>query len=440
MSAAKWRASAELLRLFQAVGRALLVVDLEDSHSGNMAVRWTNEQGEEKIVITASGSQLGELEPSQICFLSPTVTDYGYYKASSETDIHARILALPGVAASIHAHVKDLITATLDDVPKPAQPPDFVPVDALGWHHLGEAVPVDWFAVPSGSPEMAKKIPERLAERPLTVIYCHGAVAKGRTLPEAFFRLSVANQAGYIVRQLERLGVDLSALRRRIATDPAAHFAYAPPDYSVDDDQRLDFPEEDEIRREFVKAGHRLFESRLSPFHTGSMSVRGADAMLYAPKAAMPRDIGGPLVRLPLSPDAADHEEVRLHKVIYGSSDFQSVMHCHIPEAEAAARYVYPGDAEPTRRIIPVDAEGTFLYLVIPILPPRFATEELVRLLHDYKVVIVRGGGVWAVGSQSLSEVLHHPSSLRDICLYRIAAVERGLDLRAMEPAKARKW
>jgi hypothetical protein len=52
----------------------------------------------------------------------------------------------------------------------------------------------------------------------------------------------------------------------------------------------------------------------------------------------------------------------------------------------------------------------------------------------------VRGGGVWAVGSQSLSEVLHHPSSLREICLYRIAAVERGLDLRKMEPEKARRW
>jgi hypothetical protein len=65
---------------------------------------------------------------------------------------------------------------------------------------------------------------------------------------------------------------------------------------------------------------------------------------------------------------------------------------------------------------------------------------RLVRLLHDYKVVVVRGGGVWAVGAQSLSEALHHPSSLREICLYRIAAFEQGLDLRRMEPEKARNW
>jgi len=73
-------------------------------------------------------------------------------------------------------------------------------------------------------------------------------------------------------------------------------------------------------------------------------------------------------------------------------------------------------------------------------LPPDVGREALIRKLHDYKVVVVRGGGVWAVGSQSLSEVLHHPSSLREICLYRIGAMEQGLDVLRMEPAKAKKW
>jgi hypothetical protein len=47
---------------------------------------------------------------------------------------------------------------------------------------------------------------------------------------------------------------------------------------------------------------------------------------------------------------------------------------------------------------------------------------------------------VCAVGEQSLSEALHHPSSLREICIYRLAAFERGLDLRKMEPEKAKRW
>ena len=87
-----------------------------------------------------------------------------------------------------------------------------------------------------------------------------------------------------------------------------------------------------------------------------------------------------------------------------------------------------------------VNACWSFLYLVIPVVPPEVDVETLVRLLHDYKVVVVRGGGVWGVGHQSLSEVLHHPSSVREICLYRIAAYQRGLDLRKMEPEKAKKW
>jgi ribulose-5-phosphate 4-epimerase/fuculose-1-phosphate aldolase len=440
MSAAKWRAEEGLLGLFQAVGRASLLYDIQDSHSGNMAVRAAGEDGVEQIVITATGSQKGDLEPSQICFLSATETDYGYYKASSETDIHARILALPGARASMHAHVKDLITVTLDDIPKPARPPDFRPVDPLAYHHLGASVPVDWFAVPSGSAEMTRVLPERLAGHPLTIIFGHGAVAKGRTLKEAFFRLCVANAAGTVVQAMERLGVDVEALRSRIAADPDGSFACAPQPFEDVDDGRCDFPEEEEILKEFAKAGHRIFESRLSPFHTGSMSVRGVADMLLAPKASMPRDLPGPLLRRPLAPEEGDHPEIRLHKDIYAASDFQTVMHCYLPEAEAAAHFVSPGESGPAERIIPVDAEGGFLYLAIPVLPPAFETGDLIRLLHDYKVVVVRGGGVWAVGGQSLSEVLHHPSSLREICLYRIGAFERGLDLKAMEPAKARRW
>src|SRR5512136_563526 len=144
MSGPKWQASEDLFREFQALGRASLLYDIQDSHSGNMALRRTNERGEDEIVITATGSQKGDLEPSQICFLSATETDYGYYKASSETDIHQRILNIEGVRASMHAHTKDLAIATLDDADKPNRPPDFIPIDPLGFTHLGDHLHVDW--------------------------------------------------------------------------------------------------------------------------------------------------------------------------------------------------------------------------------------------------------------------------------------------------------
>ena len=438
MTKKTWKASEDVMRLFQNVGRASLLYDIQDSHSGNMAIRHADETGHEWIVITATGSQKGDLDPSQICFLSPTETDFGYYKASSETDIHARILALPGVGASIHAHTKELMIVTLDDAPKPNQPAPFIPVDPLGRHHLGGIVPVDWVEIPSGSSEMARIIPQRLADHPATVIQTHGTFARGRTLKEAFFLVCIANHAGYIVRLAGKLGVDIAALRESVQAAPDA--AFRPSEYSIDDDEICEFPEEKEILQEFRKAGARVFESRLSPFHTGSMSVRGVEHMLYAPKASMPREIGGPLRKVPLETGSDDPLELRLHKQIYAASDFQTVMHCYVPEAEAMSHFIYPGETGPLERVVPIDAEGGFLYLVIPVVPVQTEPGELVRLLHDYKMAIVRGGGVWAVGGQSLSEVLHHPSSLREICLYRIGAHELGLDLRKMEPEKAKRW
>ena len=440
MSHKTWKNNEDVLRLFQTVGRASLLYDIQDSHSGNMAVRHRDESGNEWIVITATGSQKGDLDANQICFLSPTETDFGYYKASSETDIHAGILALEGVGASMHAHTKDLMIVTLDDEKKPNRPAPFVPVDPLGYYHLEGLVPVDWVEIPSGSAEMARIIPDRLARYPATMIQTHGTFVRARSLKEAFFLASVANNSGYVVRLLRRLRVDLAALRKKIQAEPAAALSYPLPPYTVDDDQVCDFPEEKEILHEFRKAGARIFESRLSPFHTGSMSVRGVKSMLYAPKASMPREIGGPLRQVSLEIQSGDPRELAVHKEIYQQSDFQTIIHAYVPEAEATAHFVYPGDSEPLRRVVPIDAEGGFLYLVIPVVEAKTAVPELVRLLHDYKVVIVRGGGVWAVGAQSLSEVLHHPSSVREICLYRVGAFEQGLDLHRMEPEKSKKW
>jgi len=440
MTGKEWKADQELIRLFQAVGRASLLYDIQDSHSGNMAVQWTDENGQVKMAITATGSQKGDLEPSQICFLSPTETDFGYYKASSESDIHARILSQKNANASMHCHTKDLIIATLDDEEKPSQPEPFIPVDPLGYYHLEGIVPVDWFAVPSGSPEMVKTIPERLTRHPVTLVQAHGAFSRGRTLQEAFFLLCVANNSGYIARLARKLGVDLEKTRDKVRSDPDSLFAYPPDKYSIQSGNILDFPQEEEITREFIKTGARIFESRLSPFHTGSLSIRGARTMLYAPQASMPREVGGPLLEIPLSPEKSDSPEIKIHKTIYSESNFQTVIHCHIPEAEALSRSIPPGEKEPSDRIVPIDAEGSFFYLVIPVLAPRFEFAHFLRLLHDYKVVVVRGGGVWGVGSQSLSEVLHHPSSVREICLYRLGAMEHGLDLKKMEPKKAKKW
>ena len=157
-----------------------------------------------------------------------------------------------------------------------------------------------------------------------------------------------------------------------------------------------------EILREFRKAGARIFESRLSPFHTGSMSVRGVGDMLYAPKASMPRDVGGPLraaaargrTRPTTRRDSASTRRSTPRR------DFQTVMHCWLPEAEAHCPLPLSrrGRRRPTAssRSTPRGASSTSSS---PSCPPTSDTETLIRKLHDYKVVVVRGGGVWAVGA-----------------------------------------
>jgi ribulose-5-phosphate 4-epimerase/fuculose-1-phosphate aldolase len=434
------KSSEELIHLFQTVGRASLLYDIQDSHCGNMVMRWRDEKGEERMAITATGSQKGDLEPEHICFPSLKETDYGYYKASSESDIHAKILALDGVDASMHCHTKDLIIDTLDDEKKPNQPKPFYPADPLGYYHLGGIIPVDWFALPSGSPQMVKVIPERLSRHPVTLVQAHGAFSRGRTLKEALFLQCVANNSGYIVRLMKKLDIDVEDLRKKIRSHPDVQFSHTPDEYRIDDKIRSQFPKEDELVKEFYKTGARIFESRLSPFYTGSLSIRGVNTMFFAPKASMPREIGGPLEEMSLHPEIGDSKELEMHKIIYAQTNFQTVCHCWVPEAEAHSHFRYPGEQRALDRIIPIDAEGSYLYLSIPVIPPVFDRESFLQLLHDYKVVVVQGGGVWGVGAQSLSEVLHHPSSVREICLYRIGAYERGLDLRKMEPKKAHNW
>ncbi len=277
-----------------------------------MAVRRTNERGEDEIVITATGSQKGDLEPSQICFLSATETDLRLLQGLVR-DRHPRPhpRALPGVRASMHAHLKDLILATLDDAPKPAKPPDFVPVDPLG-------------LAPSRRRHPGRLV--RRAERLARAGPGHPRAA-GRAPADHHLRARRHGQGPQpprgllpaLRRQLRRGGRPGHGEARRSTSAPSGAPSRPipggpsprpPAPYEVEGDDRSDFREEEEILKEFVKAGHRIFESRLSPFHTGSMSVRGVDAMLYAPKASMPRDVGGPLLSVPLAAAAADDAEV----------------------------------------------------------------------------------------------------------------------------------
>lgn len=430
----------QLITYFKAAGRASLTVDIQNSHSGNIACRWIDERGAEVLAITSAGSQKGALKTEEICFPGIHETTFGHYKASSETDIHAAINSMPGVGGSIHGHTKSAVIETLDDDEKPNQPKDLLPIDPLGCYHLGGRIPVHYYEVPVGSPEMVETVPRDLEDTLVSIIQGHGAFARGNSVEHAFYNLCLTDASGYILHQMRRMNITPRLIQEAVLSDPDSHFSYPPRDYAPDRTGRCDFSDEPHTVDDFLIAGERIFESRLSPFHTGSLSLRGSRTMMYVEGVSMPRGLPRPMLELPLEMSDDDPDEVRVHKEIHNRTNYQSVVHTYTPDAEAHAWYTYPGEDEPSDRIVPIDGEGSFFYLVIPILCPGVSIEELVAKLHEYRVVIVRGGGVWAVGEQSISEVLHHPSSIRDVCLYRVGAIERGLDLRRLEPKKAAHW
>jgi methylthioribulose-1-phosphate dehydratase len=437
----------EVFQRIRAVGRAALTAGLENSHSGNISMKLRDPSGEELLAITATGAQKGELTPDKICYPTIHRTNFGYYKASSETDIHARILSLPGVGASIHGHTRIATIVTLDDEAMPKKNPrrPLLPIDPLGVRFL-YSVPVDWFAVASGSKDMTESISKRLEENPACIIQTHGAFVRGASLEEALFHLAIVEHSGEVIHLSELLGVDIEAARNK-AENLKPWFIESIPDYSTGLDQRIDFGNEPETAEMFLTQGFRVFESRYSPFHTGSMSIRGSRSILFVPKAAMPHELHGPMLDVPLessgmasSGNEFSSPELEIHRAIYARTPLKSVVHCYVSEAQAAALMALEKGNLERAKIIPIDVEGGFLYPSVPVLPPRPDIEELCRALLDYRMAIVAFGGVWSAGEQSVGEAIRHVSSIRDICYYRIMAKMRGLDASRMEPTRARNW
>lgn len=441
----------QIFSIIRAVGRAALTVDIENTHSGNIAMRFADEKGQECLAITATGSPKGDLTPDKVCYPALTETNFGYFKSSSETDIHALILQLPGVNASMHGHTKTATVVTMDDAPHPRPNPraPFIPADPLGARYLGE-VGVDYFKVASGSRDMADGIRARLEQNVATIVQEHGAFARGKTLTEALFYLCLIEHSAEVIFWGQAAGADLAAARERIGARRAA-LREELPDYAAEEDGRVDFADEPDTVENFLTVGYRVFESRLSPFHTGSMSVRGATSMLFLPKASLPRELGGPMMevalknnervraRAPLC-DARGEYELEMHRAIYRDTPLKTVVHCYPSEVEVEAMLTPREAGGKTARIIPVDVEGGFLYPAIPVLAAGPDPEELCKAVLDYHMAVVEGGGIWAAGEQALFEAVRHVSSAKDICRYRIMARLRGLDLAAMEPKRSRTW
>jgi len=343
----------------------------------------------------------------------------------------------------MHGHTKYATVVTMDDEPMPKMNPrpSMLPVDALGVRYL-DTLPVDWFAVASGSKEMTEAIYERLKEHPACMVQSHGTFARGSSLEEVLMYLAVVEHSGRVIFYSQILGVDIKRAREQ-AEGFKARYHEALPDFTILHDGKVDFKDEPDTEELFLRQGFRCFESGYSPFHTGSMSIRGSGSMLFAPKASMPHNLPGPLLDLSINGDIPPElgiAEYKSHQIIYKNTPLKALLHCYVPEVQAVALSLMEQSPDGGGRVIPIDVEGGFLYPSVPVLSPDPDPDELCRVLLDYHTAIVPFGGVWCAGEQSLGETIRHLSSIKDICFYRIMARLRGLDISQMEPPRAKSW
>ena len=269
-----------------------------NTHSGNLSLR--DPADRDVFLITASGSQCGALIPSDIVPVRFSRVSWGDGRASTESTIHRKILAMPGVEAAVHAHYPWAISVTFDS--KAAgnhllfegerdgtEEFSFVPIDRTGAWVLGR-VPSGTYVEPVGSKEMESRIPRYLAESRATLVKGHGPFVRGGSLPECLHLLGVVDSSAKLLQAARLRGVDTTAIARRIrGASPAAVFPLAVRPFDVAAFGVYETRDEATIRA-FRERALFNFVQGVSPYATGSMSEKITEReMLYCPSARRPK-------------------------------------------------------------------------------------------------------------------------------------------------------
>jgi len=160
-----------------AVGERLAAAGLVRESEGNLSIRL----GDSHCMVTATGSDLGRLDPSELVEVSIEATTIPS-GASSETMLHLELYRIrPDIGAIVHAH-----------------PPRLLQLDAEGklpvWRRLedrgsmlGSVVAVPYHA--EGTLALARATASALRSAKACVLQQHGAVTVGPRLMAAFVRM-----------------------------------------------------------------------------------------------------------------------------------------------------------------------------------------------------------------------------------------------------------
>lgn len=462
---------AEIHQKVHTVGNAVLRVNGNNTHSGNISVRDPNNS--DVFYITASGSQCGSLTIRDIVPLHFSGVSWGDARASSESTIHRKILSLPGVNACLHNHLIMCTILTFDTREKQTfmkylgtdtkgrEEFLFQPVDLYGGGING-GVKVGTYKQPVGSTEMEERIPKYLASAPLTLVRGHGPFSRGASLEECLYRLNILECSATLSLSLRRRGVDLGRIQQKIMDHGFdAVFPFRP--HSLDVAQLAVRQVEDEsIIADFAYWLAYNYNFGISAYGTGSMSLKvTADEMIYCPMSAVPENMDFPLYRISLGKNENGSHDLALHKLIYNNTNYTTCMITTSPMANAEGMAILsetygidtllgqqqdiPYTPEDHPVVAPIDAEAIYLN-------PRLGLVDIFQLVNDtpdnpilnmlrwHKGCCVAAGcGVISVGDTTLEQAAHNVAAAERIGRFRmeVFANERILDgpsLKSFEP------
>lgn len=362
-------------------GRALLQLELQNTHSGNIALR-----DGESILVTKSGTMKGRLKRSDIVQFPLNDPDFRSYQASSETGVHQRVLKQ--FDACIHAHS---LPATLISFKMNS----FEPLDFLGYQ-LVNPVPVLEFEQASGSEEMEEQVPPVLEKHPVCIIKAHGPFVRGGSMQEALSLLTILDHSSHISLNLVLMGLSPSDIPRL--------------NYPIFKHERSRPQGNSKLTNKIKAICSDLYSLKLSPFQTGSLSFIDRGNIYITPSASCGEQFQVDLQTLKIE-ECSNGYFSSLHQAIYQSTQATSALLVHSPYSIIQS---FKCLSKGLDFIIPKDVEGAYLYPKIPVLPPEAELTQIVQMADKYKVVVIAGIGALCLG-MDLWDCIHHASALKNI-------------------------
>jgi ribulose-5-phosphate 4-epimerase/fuculose-1-phosphate aldolase len=437
---------------FRRIGDAIRRVNGNNTHSGNLSM--TDPEDPRRFYTTASGSQIGALIPRDIVPIRFKEVSWGDGRASTESNIHRKVLSLPGANACIHCHHIlstimsfdnrdcELFLKYLGDDPQGNQEFVFQPVDIHGASLIG-AVKTGAYKQPVGSVEMEDRIPKYLVESPLTIVKGHGPFTRGASLEECLRHLSVFESSATLALNLARRGIKLGPIQKKIAEESPNSIFPAYPDKK----NQLIIPgnkvEDESTIREFAHWTAYIYDMMIGAFGTGSMSRKvTADEMVFCPMSAIPAGMDLPLSRTSTKMTDEDDFELMLHRLIYTNTNYTTCIMASNPLATAEGMSILAGgfgmetllgespdtpySCETHPVVAPIDAEAIYLNPRLGLvdsthLKNRSPENPILNMLRWHKGCCVVGGfGVIATGDTTLEQAAHNLASAERIGRFRI--------------------